>query len=278
MTAMHQMRWSIWLGGAILLAACGSSAPDGGSDAAATGGHQDARAAAGGRTGTGGAMRWDAAVLGGSGAGDAGPGTLACREEGTSCEFASDCCAGSSCVGTSTEPGGYRCKRNCAAHGECSTGCCAEVGLPSSVCLDRLFCPSSVCRQEEAACQDDFGCCGGLACAVFDAQTSACKPVCTQNTDCPSGCCVPLGTSEVSVCLDAVYCRSVTCHQAEEACAADAACCEGMTCVVFSTNPVTSACKTTCTRNQDCPTGCCALLGSGNPGACLDKSYCASAR
>lgn len=280
MTAIHQMRWPFSLVGAILLATCSSPATERGRDAAAGAAASDAKAAAGGRTGTGGATRLgpDATVLGGAFGRDAGPSVLGCREEGAPCEDATDCCAGSTCATTSTEPGGYHCKRNCTAHGECPTGCCAQLTSTAiSVCLDRAFCPSVFCHQEEQACADNYTCCEGFACAVFDPQTSACKPVCKQNTDCQTGCCVPLGKTEVSVCLDAIYCRSVTCHQAEEACAGDYTCCDGLICVVLSTTPVTGSCKTICASNQDCPTGCCALLGTGMPGACLDKSYCSRA-
>lgn len=214
-------------------------------------------------------------ALGGTRGSDAGTSTLGCREEGQSCEDATDCCAGSTCAGTSTEPGGYRCKRNCTAHVECQTGCCALLtGTTTTVCLDRAFCPSVFCHEEEQSCADDYVCCEGFACAVFDPETSACKPVCERNTDCQSGCCVPLGNTGVSVCLDEIYCRSATCHGAEEACSVDQACCDGLVCVISSATPTTGSCKTACKSNQDCPTGCCALLGKDTPGACLDKSYC----
>jgi hypothetical protein len=293
MTAMYKTRRSIWLGGAMLLATCSSRAPEAGRDAGGTAAYPDARTATGGRTGTGGTM-WlgpDAPVAGAAGgvggtggvdgasAGEAGPGTLACREEGGACETATDCCAGSTCVDTSTDPGGYRCKRNCTAHAQCQTGCCAPlVGSGTSVCLDGAYCPSIFCHKEEQACQDNYTCCDGMACAVFDAQTSACKRICAQNADCQTGCCVLLEKAGVSICLDAIYCRSAVCRPAEQACGEDAACCDGLLCVGFATNPVTTACKPTCTKNQDCPTGCCALLGSGTLRACLDRSYCSSVR
>lgn len=275
---MRAMQRSIWLSGALLLAACSGPTPSGTHEVPKTGGRSQSTVAMGGRTGTGGTTRpaSDAGRPGGALGVNPVTGSLACRDEGASCESATDCCAGASCLSTSTESGGYRCKRNCTNHSECQTGCCARVdGLTSLVCLDPVFCPGS-CHPEEAACQHDYHCCAGLACAIFDKQTSACKPVCTQGADCPSGCCVPLGQTGVSVCLDAIYCRSATCHEAEEACVEDRMCCDGLTCVIFATDPVTSACKTSCKRNQDCPTGCCVAMGSGDAGACLDKSFCAA--
>jgi hypothetical protein len=300
---MHQKRRSIWLGGTILLATCSSPAPERARDAAATAGLQDARAGAGGSTGTGGAARLgaDAAVAAGGGAGasggagggmggsnpgggaavasgDAGQGTLACWPEGGPCNTATDfCCAGFSCASTSTEPG-YHCKKDCTAHGECPSGCCAPLANTGiSICLDPIYCPSIFCHKEEQDCLDTLTCCNGLACALFNtttSQTSACKQICKQHADCTTGCCAPLGNTGTSVCLDPIYCPSSSCHKAEEACAGDLACCDGLLCVSFPTSPVSSACKATCKQNKDCATGCCALLGSGYPGACLDKSYC----
>jgi hypothetical protein len=242
-----------------------------------------ARAGEGGAPGIGGAGAGgigSAGVDGGAAAagGDAGQGSFACWELGGLCNTPTDfCCAGFSCASTSTEPG-YHCKQNCTAHGECATGCCAPLANTGiSICLDPIYCPSIFCHKEEQACLDNLTCCDGFACAVFNSttpQTSACKPICTHNTDCATGCCAPLGNTGTSVCLDPNYCPSLSCHRAEEACAGDMACCDGLMCVIFSTTPGTSACKPTCLKNKDCATGCCALLGTGYPGACLDASNC----
>lgn len=208
---------------------------------------------------------------------DASAVVPACHTAGGPCNTAIDyCCAGFSCGSTSLEPG-YHCLKNCSAHSECATGCCAPLGDTSiTVCLDPLFCPAVFCHQAEQTCLDGLPCCEGLACAVFGTTTesSACKPVCTDHGDCATGCCAPLGDSGTQVCLEQSFCPSVFCLAEDVACQGGLPCCEGLVCALFATTPRTSACKPVCKENKDCATGCCVSLGADYPSACLDRTFC----
>jgi hypothetical protein len=274
---------SAWIGlsGTFLLAACGSGSLPGERDAGPTEAIviriPDARAGAGGTTGIGTGGVVTGGGSGGTLGGDAGQVAAACHSEDGLCNTATDyCCAGFTCGSTSLEPS-YHCMKNCAAHAECATGCCAPLGDSAiTVCLDQAFCPSIFCQKEEEACLDGLPCCEGMACAVFGTttQTSACKPLCTEHEECATGCCAPLGNTGTKVCLGQSYCPSIFCLAEEAACQGGLPCCEGMVCAVFQTTPTTSACKPICKENRDCETKCCVSLGTDYPSACLDESYC----
>jgi hypothetical protein len=210
-------------------------------------------------------------------AADAGQSAPACHEENGLCGTDVDyCCDGFACGSTTLDPT-FHCMKICAGHAECSTGCCAELGDSGiTVCLPQLFCPEIFCSSEEETCGSDTPCCAGLACAVFDTTppTSACKPICTQHSECSTGCCAELGDSGITVCLAQSFCPEIFCRTEDESCLGENPCCKDLVCAVFSTTPQTSACKPICERHEDCATGCCASLGTDSPSACLDKIYC----
>ena len=219
----------------------------------------------------------DAAPPDASVVGDSGSGVPACHGENGVCGTSVDyCCEGYACGTTNLEPTPH-CMKMCVGHSECSTGCCAPLGDSSiTVCLPQLFCPDIFCSTEDQACVGDVPCCDGLACAVFDTTppTSVCKRVCTRHEECATGCCAPLGTSGINVCLAQSFCPALFCRTEDQSCLDENPCCDGLVCAVFSTTPVTSACRPICERHEDCATTCCASLGKDYPSACLDKTYC----
>jgi hypothetical protein len=214
---------------------------------------------------------------------DAALNIPACRQENGLCGTVGEyCCPGLTCGSTNVNPV-FHCLKNCVAHAECATGCCAQLGTSGmTVCLPQPFCPSLFCRTLEQTCQGELGCCEGLACAVLGTttKTSACKKLCTQHVDCDTGCCAPLGLSGNKVCLAPSYCPSVFCRTLEQTCQGENPCCDGLTCAIFPatpTTPATSACKKICKENKECPTNCCVSLGVDAPSACLETSYCPTA-
>jgi hypothetical protein len=121
------------------------------------------------------------------------------------------CCDGLACAvfGTTTQTSA--CKPVCTEPKDCATGCCVSLGdTGTKVCLAQSYCPSTSCLAEEAACHSGVPCCEGLVCAVFPTTpvTSACKPVCKENKDCESKCCVSLGKDYPNACLDKLYCAT----------------------------------------------------------------------
>jgi hypothetical protein len=284
------MRCALWsillgLGSTISLASCGSGRLSDPRDAAPVDSLVIRIPDLGAATGSGGALGGAGGAGPTAGAGgsagsttsDAGQVTPVCQVEGGPCNTGSDyCCDGFTCGATSLQSG-YYCMKNCVAHGECSTGCCAPLGDSGiTVCLDQVFCPSIFCHKAEEPCLDGLPCCEGLACAVFGTttQTSACKPRCTDHAECATGCCAPLGDSGIKVCLGQSYCPSVFCLAEDEPCQGGLPCCDGLVCAVFETSPPSSACKPICEENADCESECCVSLGTDAPSACLDKSFC----
>jgi hypothetical protein len=200
-----------------------------------------------------------------------------CHVENGACGTSEDlCCEGYAC-GTTHLVQTPHCMKICTGHAECATGCCSGLGDSGiTVCLPQVFCPDIFCGVEDQSCGLDEPCCDGLACAVLGTTqtTSLCKPVCTQHAECATGCCAPLGSSGVSACLPQSYCPSVFCLAEDESCRDADPCCEGLVCVLFETEPPTSACRPICEQHGDCATSCCVPLGKDDPSACLDKTYC----
>lgn len=201
-----------------------------------------------------------------------------CHGENGACGTSDDvCCDGYTC-GTTHLIQTPHCMKLCTQHTECTTGCCTGLGDSGiTACLPQVFCPDLFCGALDQGCGTDTPCCDGLACAILgtaSASTGVCKQVCTQHTECSTGCCAPLGSSGVSVCLPQSYCPSVYCLTEDRSCRDAGPCCEGLVCVLFETEPPTSTCRPICKQHADCPTGCCVPLGPDHPSACLDKTYC----
>src|SRR3954470_2843442 len=85
--------------------------------------------------GTGGAQGQGGAVAPGAGGSQGG----ACVAPGGVCPNANECCAGETCVATSS---GNVCASNCTTSGQCQSGCCAPLqGGSVAVCSPAQYCP-----------------------------------------------------------------------------------------------------------------------------------------
>jgi len=131
-------------------------------------------------------------------------GKRACLRGGGICDGV-PCCEGSTCV--QGADGMARCQEPCSTAADCQTGCCQSQGAAGGkVCAVGASC----CQPQDAPCDETKQfCCADATCVIFVdlPGQQLCKKTCTQNGDCPTGCCAPLGDSGVRACLDKSYCR-----------------------------------------------------------------------
>lgn len=195
-------------GGTATTGGASGSATTGG---ASTGGTSSSggTATTGGTSGSGGSTPGGAPSGGATSAGGltgAGGTTGACTQIGTPCNTtAPECCPGLLCVGsTSADYAG--CRQPCAGATDCASGCC----IPFSNIPDKGFCGDALlcqCAGLDETCGGARSCCSGFTCTTFDATNAlACKPVCTQNADCTTNCCVAIPGTTDSACLPPSFC------------------------------------------------------------------------
>lgn len=193
---------------AVLASSCGSDGkapPGGAAGAIGTGG---AAFASGGAIGMAGAS--------GSGAGGGASGAPAgtggaglCRRSGEPCSTPLDCCDDATCNSTSAVPELNGCHPRCMQNTDCATGCCIPFsGQTRGFCGDAKWCS---CGAAGARCGSTMPmCCADQTCLAGDAQQSfyECKKRCMANADCPTNCCVPVPSLNLSACLGASYCSA----------------------------------------------------------------------
>jgi hypothetical protein len=105
----------------------------------------------------------------------------------------------------SESPAFAGCRERCETDGDCGTGCCvAFENGDGGFCADRDACR---CAAVDEACGGVRRCCPDLTCTTFDATGAfACKPACTDDRDCASGCCVAIRGTNDSACLSPEWC------------------------------------------------------------------------
>jgi hypothetical protein len=134
-------------------------------------------------------------------------GAAACRQTGESCGPGSECCNQAVCNQNAASPELRGCHPACNVAADCASGCCFPFeGKTNGYCLDPKWC---TCGADGARCGTTLPkCCDTQLCVGGDAQASfyECRKRCTANTDCTTNCCVAIGTTGVSACLDAMYC------------------------------------------------------------------------
>lgn len=131
-----------------------------------------------------------------------------CKKEGEACEGSetvpSNCCQGS-CV-ESEVPDFAGCRHLCDVNEDCDTGCCVPFSnTDSGFCADAFYCS---CGAEGAACGSDelAPCCEGTVCAgTGDDGAFECDLLCTQDSDCASGCCT-MTESGTQICAGPEFC------------------------------------------------------------------------
>jgi len=133
------------------------------------------------------------------------------------------------------------------------------------------------CHQSGEACVDSRDCCDGSTCnnTAQAVALNGCHPRCTQNSDCPTGCCVLYTGDTRGICAEALWC---TCGAAGAQCGSNQPkCCDGEVCLASNAQQSAYACRKQCTTNADCPTNCCVAIPNLNSSACLDPMYCPAA-
>jgi hypothetical protein len=130
------------------------------------------------------------------------------------------------------------------------------------------------CHQNGEACTDSRDCCANAVCnnTAGALALNGCHPICMQNADCSTGCCVPLAGSTRGICAEAMWCG---CGMSGTACGSQLpACCGDQICLANDTNRSSYACQKRCTTSADCPTKCCVAIPTLGASACLDPMYC----
>ncbi len=227
---------------------------------------------------TGGYAGSQECLAGGAGYSACSCGMSTCTANlGQPCTTDADCCpsAGASTFCANLGNLGNTCTVRCTTDAMCSTGCCAMLGDGTSACAPAVACgaTTSCTRSPGQTCSADADCCADTAtvratvCTAYVSHPAVCWPVCTSNTDCSTGCCLP-HASGVRACAPASLCGpSPTCIAATGApCAVDTDCCPdpatgtATVCTNVGDGPV---CSPACTVGTDCATGCCAMRSDG---------------
>ncbi len=120
------------------------------------------------------------------------------------------CCDGLRCVDTN---GGKRCEQTCSAGSECTSGCCTDLyDTGTSLCAEQSAC-TSPCKKHGEKCQPEPGsditandCCRGSCVQSDNPDYDGCRPNCSTNEQCDTGCCVPFSGSTNGFCADPKYC------------------------------------------------------------------------
>ena len=212
-----------------------------------------------------------------------------CRDWGPAVPCAGDevCANGRCAAGCANEcaNGDARCEGNGVQRcGNFDNDQCLEFAAPTP-CAGGQICADGACRDIQGSCMDDAGCPGGLICSF-----GACVPgiSCQNDADCPEGeqcdvqggnVCrreVPSGIGDACA-VDADCVAGLTCVNAEDGgyctlgCNADFPCPTGSTCyVVDESVPDQGACLTDCASDEACPMGqACFATGGPLGGACF---------
>ena len=200
---------------------------------------------------------------------------LLCVSKGASCATTA-CCAGSSCV--SIGNGQKQCQVTCQTNADCAdTGCCAdphEVGV--SVCSPKAACDNPCKKGGDTSCDPGStttptDCCNGTCVQSTVPSFAGCRPYCSTNADCKSGCCQPFDNSTSGFCADAAYC---VCAELGGECGPNAPnCCDGATC---ASNDAQNGyqCYPSCKTDADCSSKCCSVFDGEDHGVCVAASAC----
>lgn len=209
-----------------------------------------------------------------------------------SCQEASDCPSGFSCLQLTSSPDKF-----CApANGKCQ-GCLIDG------CPDNQICNpgSGDCSEPKATCEECVPglCAAGSDCAQYQG-SAVCLPICN-NGSCPtdytcntaSNACEPtVGSCEAETCPNTAPCTGTTPYLNEQTCVCqaclDSTHCGGNQCTNGSCSTCACPPGTTCSGNQCIPTGggctdtdCEAANGAGykcdfETGSCYSPGACAS--
>jgi hypothetical protein len=113
-------------------------------------------------------------------------------------------------------------------------------------------------------------CCEGGCIESDSEELAGCRPLCNDDEECDSGCCLPFSNASGGFCVAAAHC---TCIEEGDECGdfTPSQCCEGTACA--STGGGLS-CTQTCTDPGDCATNCCVPLPNTDFEICAPENYC----
>jgi hypothetical protein len=89
---------------------------------------------------------------------------------------------------------------------DCASGCCIPFGnMPSAgFCGDAILCQ---CAELDEECGGTRRCCEGFTCTTYDeTNVLGCRPVCQNNSDCDTNCCIAIPGTNDSACFQAAWC------------------------------------------------------------------------
>lgn len=117
-------------------------------------------------------------------------------------------------------------------------------------------------------------CCAGTTCASYTSSPTIkrCHSLCTKNSQCNSGCCIPLNNSSGGICAEASMCTPI-CDTGGDVCGGASPCCSSSRCIT-ERGAMQSVCKDLCTANSQCYSGCCAPIINSTERVCSAMSFC----
>lgn len=129
---------------------------------------------------------------------------------------------------------------------------------------------AGACKQEGETCTDSADCCNGGYCNHTGPAPEwlGCHPLCAQDSDCTSGCCMKFQGQNNGFCTDIKWC---SCGDTGAPCGTTLpACCDTHAC---AGNAGGYECRPKCTQASDCPTNCCKQVATGLS-VCFDAVNC----
>lgn len=177
------------------------------------------------------------------------------------------CCAGTTCAQSA---GTMTCQATCQQDSDCGSRCCA---FDSTAGANLCKTPTACCSNEGEHCDNALEfCCDNMVCVAYtDTSLNNCRPVCSTDNDCSSGCCKLFSGQTYGYCGTTGEC---SCVAVDQPCGgASGPCCDGLACTVYDPNNTSLfACKPTCTTNANCATNCC--VSNGTDSVCLSSVFC----
>jgi len=130
-----------------------------------------------------------------------------CKKEGEACtssDTGNDCCRGS-CV--DSEVADFAgCRPYCNVNADCDTGCCELFANQTyGFCVPSLYCD---CAPADDCTATVGPCCEGYECIGSSVEDLACSKLCTDDTECTTGCCGEVIGATWRTCQEPVQCTN----------------------------------------------------------------------
>jgi hypothetical protein len=200
------------------------------------------------------------------------PGALAgiCTGLDGSCASRA-CCDGLTCAETN---GGKACKQGCTSAADCASGCCTDLYDTGVLVCAELDACTNPCKRRGEACTPGSSttpndCCRGSCVESENPEYAGCRPSCTTDAQCDTGCCVLFANSTNGFCAAAQFCG---CGAETQACGPNSPdCCAGTTCAGQTAETLT--CRRLCTSDGDCPGTKCIPFSDNSASICDESCH-----